>query len=176
MARLQQFRLTFAGLVAVLAIFFFVGVAINRTAMTAVKVQLKPGAEEPGDHHVLGVGAKDKLPDYEVRFRTGDEWRTIGVRRNTSAAGGLEFPLKEPWPLRKVEELQLVETDHLENDILEQFPVNEGKIVGKAFEFEIAHAESWNAGAQWFWDSMIGKAILLGITLGIAAIIFANLG
>jgi hypothetical protein len=176
MGGLRRFRFSFAMLVAVLAIVFTAGAAMNRTAMTAIKVQLKPGAEEPGDHHLLGVGGKDKLPDYELRFRSGDDWHTVGARRNQSAAAGLEFPMKEPWPLRKVEELRLVETDHMEDDVLEQLPAGEGRLAGKAFEFEIIQAESWSAGAQWVWDTAIGKAILLGITIGVAAVIFANLG
>lgn len=162
--------------VLLLAIFFFIGVATNRNAMTSVSVNLKPGVEEPGDHHLLGIGDSDKLPDYQLRFRDGEDWHTIGLQPNQSAAEGLEFPLKNPWPLYRVEEIQLIENDHLENDVLEQLPVQSSKLSGKSFEIEINESSSWTAGAQWFWDTAIGKAFLLGITLGVAAIVIARLG
>lgn len=149
---------------------------MNRNAMTSVSVKLKPGVEEPGDHHLLGIGGADKLPDYELRFRDGGEWHTIGLHPNQSAAEGLEFPLKNPWPLYRIEEIQLIEKDHLEDDVLEQLPVQSSKLSGKSFEFEITESSSWSAGTQWFWDTAIGKAFLLGITLGVAVIVIARLG
>ena len=176
MVNLRRLRIPFAAIVAALALFFLIGVAMNRTAMSVVRVKLKAGADEPSDHHLLGVGGKDKLPDYELRFRSGDDWRPIAAHRNTTAKDGLEFRLNEPWPMRKVDELQLVELDHLEDDVLEQIQIQPGRIDGNAFEFEVVKTESWSAGAEWFWDSSIGKAILLGITLGVAAIVIGNFG
>jgi hypothetical protein len=176
MTQRKQFTSWFTLGIVLLALFFMAGVAMNRNAMTTVAVQLKPGVEEPGDHHILGIGADDKLPDYELRFRDGDDWHSVGLHPNQSAADGLEFPLKNPWPLRRVEEIQFIENDHLENDVLEQLPVQAGKLSGKAFEFEIVEASSWTAGAQWFWDTAIGKAFLFGITLGVAAIVIAKFG
>jgi hypothetical protein len=174
MVGLRRLQGWFVALIAALAVCFLIGAALNRTGLTAVRVQLKPGVDEPGDHHLLGVGGKDKLPDYELEVRGGDRWVSLGGRRNTSAKDGLEFSVKEPLPLRKVEELRLVEQDHMENDVLDRLPVNGEKLAGKAFDFEIKSAESWSVGAQWFWDSAIGKAILAGITIAVVITILAN--
>lgn len=176
MTQRKQLTSWFTVGVSLLAIFFLIGVAMNRNAMTSVSVNLKPGAEEPGDHHLLGIGDSDKLPDYELRFRDGEDWHTIGLQPNQSAAEGLEFPLKNPWPLYRVEEIKLIENDHLENDVLEQLPVQTSKLSGKSFDFEIIESSSWTAGSQWCWDTAIGKAFLLGITIGVAAIVIARLG
>jgi hypothetical protein len=177
MLRRPTLRISFGVILAALSLFYLVGAALNRTALTAVVVQLRPGVEEPGDHHLLGVGAKDKLPDYELSFRTRqDGWQTLGEHRNTSAKDGLEFRLSEPYPLRKVEELRLVEDDHLENDVLEQLAVTGNNLVGKAFDLKIQTTESWAAGAQWFWDSPIGKAILAGISIAVVILILAQVG
>ena len=172
----KQFTSWFSVAVAVLAVLSLIGIAMNRNAMTAVVVQLNPGIEEPSDHHLLGIGEKDKLPDYELRFRDGEDWHTVGLHPNQSAVDPIEFPLKTPWPLRRVDEIQLLENDHLENDLLEQLPVQSSKFSGKAFDFEIVESTSWGAGTAWFWETAIGKAFLLGITLGVAVIVISRLG
>jgi hypothetical protein len=61
-----------AALFILLLAAFATGCMLNAEAITEIRMRLKPGAEEPGDHHLLGFGDKDKLPDYSVRVRTKD--------------------------------------------------------------------------------------------------------
>src|SRR5688572_669582 len=105
---------------AFLSVAFVVGSYLNATAITEVRLRLKPGAEEPGDHHILGLGDQDKLPDYMVRIRTPGGWEQVGTKLNTSAAQWLSFPVTDSLPVRHALELQLVEDDKVENDVLEQ--------------------------------------------------------
>jgi hypothetical protein len=154
---------------------FAIGCLLNATAITEVRMRLKPGAEEPGDHHLLGIGEKEKLPDYRLSIRTKDGWEEVGTRLNTSAAGWLGFPLGSGLPARRALELQLIEDDKVENDILEQLPIRGTAFSGKQFDFTIATRQSFESGMEWFFDTPIGKAISLGITIAVAVFILAHL-
>jgi hypothetical protein len=148
----------------------------NSSAITEVDVRLKPGGNEPGDHHLLGVGHEDKLPDYTLNIRTKDGWDPIGTRRNTSAADWLKFPVANGIPVRRAAELQLVEDDTVENDVLEQLPIEGLTLSGKQFDFRLTTEDSFEAGMDWFFDTPPGKAISLGITLAVLAFILALIG
>jgi hypothetical protein len=172
--RIAQFVIG-AVLILLVALFVAGGLA-NSNAITQVRVQLLPGKEESNDHHLLGIGDGDKLPDYTVRIRTNDRWMQIGTQLNTSAADGLNFPLAESLPVRQALEIQLVEDDKLENDILEQLPINGTKLTGNRFAFEIATERSSRAGMEWFFDTPVGKAISIGITIAVVVVILAAIG
>jgi hypothetical protein len=155
---------------------FAAGSLMNADAITQVRVQLLPGKEEPGDHHLLGIGEEDRLPDYSIRIRTMDHWQQIGTRLNTSAGHGISFPLAAPISLRQASELQLIEDDKLENDVLEQLPISGTTFAGERFEFEISTERSSKAGMEWFFDTPVGKAISAGITIAVIVLILAAVG
>jgi hypothetical protein len=160
----------------VLFVTFAMGCLLNATAITEVRMRLKPGAEEPGDHHLLGIGDQDKLPDYRLSIRTKDGWEQVGTRMNTSAAGWMSFPIVNGLPARRALELQLVEDDKLENDVLEQLPMIGTAFSGKRFDFTIATKQSIESGMEWFFDTPVGKAISLGITIAVVVLILAIVG
>jgi hypothetical protein len=169
-------RIVAGALLILLFSAFVLGCLLNAEAIKEVRVRLKPGAEEPGDHHLLGIGDRDKLPDYSLRIRTRNRWAAAGTQLNTTAANWLVFPVKAALPLRHALELQLVEEDKLENDVLEQLPLTAMTITGKQFEFQIGTERSFESGMEWFFDTPIGKAISLGITIAVIAVILALLG
>jgi hypothetical protein len=169
-------QLAAGALVLFLIAAFGIGCMLNADAINQIEVRLKPGVEEPGDHHLLGVGDADKLPDYSLSIRTKDGWEPVGTRLNTSAAQGLTFPVTNGIPFRGIAELRLVEDDKFENDVLEQVPADGTKISGKQFDFALATERRFEAGMEWFFSTPPGKAISLGITLAVFAFIMATLG
>jgi hypothetical protein len=166
-----------AGILAlVLLAAFGIGCMLNAESISTIEVRLKPGVQEPGDHHLLGIGNEDKLPDYSLSVRTRRGWELIGTRLNTSAVDGLTFPVKNGTSLRSAAELRLVEDDKVENDVLELLPVSGTKLSGKEFDFSLTTERRFESGMEWFFDTPPGKAISLGITLAVFVFIMAIIG
>jgi hypothetical protein len=166
---------------AVLLLITFVGLFVygclaNADAITQVRLRLLAGSEEPRDHQLPGFGDDDLLPDYMLRVYTGDRWRQIGTRPNTSAKDWLTFPVTDPMPLRHAFEFQLIEDDKLEDDVLEVVPIIGNRLKGKNFEYEVSTEGSLKSGMEWFFETSVGKAISLGITIGIVVLILAVVG
>jgi hypothetical protein len=166
-----------AGLLLVLLVAVFaLGCLTNADAITQVRMRLLDGKQEPSDHHLLGIGDEDRLPDYSLRIRAGNQWNQVGTRLNTSAKQWLSFPLAEGIPVRRAFEVQVVEDDKLENDILEQLPISGTQFAGDMFEFDISTERSTKVGMEWFFDTPVGKAISVGITIAVICLLLAAFG
>jgi hypothetical protein len=85
-------------------------------------------------------------------------------------SGTLTFTAPRDIPTRNIYEIQLYDDDPIENDILERISFSKGESKGSKYSFYVVTGWSLSAGLAFFWATAIGKAILLGITIGVAVI------
>jgi hypothetical protein len=161
-------------LVVVFLVWAVTGISLNARRVEAVVATLSPGGVEHRDKVVLGIGAADEPPDYGVRVRTRSGWEDLGTHANTWIGGGLEFRPSESIRVSAVREVQLVDRDKLENDVLEQAPLNDHTIIGRNYTLEVRTTFDLESGFGWFFQTPVGLAILFGIGVAVAIIVLAN--
>ena len=99
----------------------------------------------------------------------------LGTFANTPIGDGLTFQPQQVIPMADLTDIRLLDRDKLESDVLEQFPYDESKYVGKNYSFEIGTAKSLEAGLAWFFKTPVGLAIITGIIFAVVIVVLGNL-
>ncbi len=149
--------------------------ALNAKVISSVRIKLNPGVEEHLDHHLFGFGKEKELPDYRVSIRDRSGWRDLGTKLNTSARDWLEYPVKGNLRFQSAMEIRVVEDDAIEDDVLDQVQIAGESVRGGSFEYRIGTAYRFEAGLKWFFDTAVGKAICLGITIAVVLLVLPYL-
>ena len=161
-------------LVAIVAVGMFAWeVFSNSHRISSVLVQIQPGKVEPTDPVVLGFGADDRDPDYNLRIRMLDRFRWVdcGTFQNRPIDDGLTFVVPKRVPLHQAVELKLLDADRMESDILEQLPVDATSLKGDRYTMTIETSRDVHSGIAWFFDTPVGQAVFAGIAIAIATVI-----
>jgi hypothetical protein len=161
--------------IALLAALFLSLAWRNSVALTSVSIRVKDGVKEHMDHTLLGLGAEHRLPDYKVQLRINHRMfpANLGTKLNTSATNWLHYAVNDLVPLRTVQEVVIVEEDKMENDVLERIQVTDREIEGADFRVRLATTRSFEIGMNWFFKTPMGKAVSIGIAVGIVAFIIS---
>jgi hypothetical protein len=159
--------------VGVLALLSLGVVAAGAKALSTVTLSLRsPGAEHT-DKYIPGLNTEEKAPDYGIEVRVGQAWETIGVRQNQFLGEeSLRFEVQSSIPIRAIQEIRVIDDDPIEDDVLERLDFHSGKIVGQGFVITSSTRFDLASGLELFWTSTVGKAVLLGLAVGIALVIF----
>jgi len=149
-----------------LVIAFGAGTALHGATLEAVTIQLLPGAEEPADGGVLGLGAGE--PDYRVEVDLGRRTEDCGTLVDTPIGEGLRFAVPGSPPLASVAVLRLVEDDPAGDDLLEELDLGEtpaegGAVDGEAYRFVLETGWSLGTGIEGFMETIPG--VLLAVIL-----------
>lgn len=174
-ARLFMHRIRIIAGIAIvlLAALFLVLSWNNALVVTAVSIRIKDGVKEHTDHTLLGIGAEHHPPDYRVKLHVSRRFLAmdLGTKMNTSATNWLVYPVNDVVPLRRVQELVIIEDDKLENDILDRIQGANLEMAGKDFQCRLTAERSFDAGMNWFFATPLGKAVAAGIVIGLALLI-----
>ena len=163
-------------IVGIVLLAHLVHAALHCHALTNVTIQLRPEVPEHKDKSLLGIGAAEVLPDYEVVILGRDRHRwNLGFKKDTSAADGLTFPVAEPIPLRHVQAIVVQDKDRYETDVLDTTPILAPHFQTERFAYTIDTAATFDAFMNCFFGAGLGLVISIGIALGIAAAVFLHL-
>lgn len=153
---------------SLLLIGFAAIVTPHAKSIHAIRIQTKPGIAEKKDFSIPGLRRAERLPDYKLELKIEKRWQTVGIARNRSAGDGIAFPLAEPIPLFKAQQLRLIEADAVKNDLLEELTMQVGTMEGNAYIFHVAAAFDPGAGILWFFEKTLpGKAIVTAVGLAL---------
>ncbi|MDA1267237.1 MAG: hypothetical protein O2816_19320 [Planctomycetota bacterium] len=152
----------------VLLVAFLCGVLLHGKTLEAVKVTLLEGAEEPADGGVAGIGGSP--PDYRLEVKAGNNWLQSAVFKDTRIGDGLHFEVPGPPPYGAATTLRLVEDDKIDNDILEELPIEGESFDGKAYRFELQSGWSLGAGFEWFLSTPLGAILALGASVALVVL------
>lgn len=174
MKRLRPILFVIIGLLAL--IFLFLSWK-NSLVVTGVSIQVKAGVREHYDHSALGIGAEHRLPDYKIKLRVNRKFLAIdlGTKLNTSATNWIDFSIAEIVPIRHLQEILIIEDDKIESDTLDRIQPTGDAFDGSAFHARLATGRSFDAGLNWFFNTPLGKAISIGITIGVILVILSFL-
>lgn len=151
-------------------------VLYGASGLKAVEVSYTGDGREHSDKYIPGMNSEERPPDYGLKVRTRSGWLLLGVHENQFIGDGtLVFEASEGIPIRHIREMQLYDDDPVEDDILERIPFAVGESVGTKYTFNALAGWSMDAGFAFLWETAFGKAILLGIGIGVAFIIICNL-
>jgi hypothetical protein len=75
------------------------------------------------------------------------------------------FEVQPPLATFGLVELQLRENDRLDDDLLEQLPVQGSAFEGDDFRFELRYTFEVQAGLAWFFGTPVGVLVGLGIVI-----------
>jgi hypothetical protein len=145
----------------------------NSVVVTAVSIQVRDGIKEHTDHTLLGIGAEHHLPDYRVKLRVNRRLLAmdLGTKLNTSATNWLEYPVQDIVPLRRIQEVIIIEDDKVENDTLERLQIAGTEATGTQFLCRLTTTRSFEAGMNWFFATPVGKAVAAGIVIGLVVLV-----
>ena len=145
----------------------------NSLALTAVSIRVKEGVQEHTDHSIGVIGSEHRLPDYKVKIRIARRLLAVdlGTRLNTSATNWINFPINDLVPLRKLQEVIIVEDDRAEDDVLARIQGTGTDWSGSEFACRLSTFRSFETGMDWFFDTALGKAIVTAIVLAIILVI-----
>lgn len=144
-------------------VLFVGGVLLHGTTLEAVRVQLLPGAEEPRDGGVLGVGGS--APDYRLVLELGRREVECGTLEDTPVGEGLRFPVPGGVPRAAVVGLRLEEDDPADDDVLEELQVKGDEVEGVAYRFVLEEGWSLGAGIEWFLETPLGAITAVGLVV-----------
>lgn len=170
---MRRFRLIIIVVVVLLAALFLGLSWKNALVVKSVAFQVKADVREHTDHTLLGLGAAHHLPDYRVKLRVSRRFLDLdlGTKLNTSATNWLEYPVNDIVPLRRVQEVIIIEDDKMENDILERIQGASPEMEGSQFRYRLTATRSFDEGMNWFFATPVGKALAAGIIIGVALLI-----
>jgi hypothetical protein len=152
-------------------------VLFGSVSLESVRISFVGKGKEHGDKFIPGVNSEEKAPDYGVDVRVGDGWTTVGVKNNHFLGGDeIVFAPSEHIPAKAIREIRLYDDDPVEDDILERMDFRKGIMKGKNYEIEARTGFSVSAGWAFYFLSPVGKAILLGITIGVALVVVIHFG
>jgi len=169
----KKLTLTAASVVGVLALVFLVLSAINSEGIDSVTVTFVGPGDEVRDNVVLGIGKEDERPDYRLDIVHGQGRHRCGTVLNRSAAEGITFTVADDISISRVQELVLVEDDKLQDDTVARVQPSGETISAGGYRFDVTTSRSFKVGLDWFFSTEVGKAISLGITIGIVVVILA---
>ncbi len=160
-----------ASAVGVFAVILVVMSILHSERVDAITVTFIGPGEEVRDKPILGIGKKDLAPDYRLDVvHTGGKHRCATVP-NRSAAQGIKFTVAKDVPVSQIQELVLVEADPLGHQTMARVQLSGKAISADGYRFDVASSRSFKVGLDWFFSTAVGKAISLGVTLGIAIVI-----
>ena len=164
-------------LVVIMSVVACIGMAAARSrGLTAVTVTATDPAKEPVDHRIPGWKQQDALPDYELSLindRGGV--RYLGVKPNTSAAGGLTWELDDPVSTSQVATIRLREQDKIVSDALAEVHLSRTAVESNGYRFEFATETSVGVGVRAFFLTPIGIAIAAAFGIAVLLVILANI-
>lgn len=147
-------------------------ILFGSSALQAVDVSFVGTGKEHSDKFIPGVNQNERAPDYGLKIHTIDGWNVVGVVSNKFMnSDTLSFNASEGIPIKHIDEILFYDDDPVEDDILERIPFSIGESVGSKYKFNVISTRSLPAGLAFFWATALGKSILLGITMGVAALI-----
>ncbi len=165
-------------LVIVAALGASVALAYARsTALTDVTVTAVDAAAEPRDHLLPFVRQQEALPDYEVRLRGHGLFntRSLGVKRDRSAADGLRWAVEPPVALTEIAAVDLRDRDAALSDALASVPATPAGATEGNYRFAFETNRSWQAGTDAFFATAVGKALTAGLTIAVVLLILTVL-
>jgi hypothetical protein len=173
---LKRTKLILIIVIVLLVALFAVGSWQNSVAIQSLSIRVNQGVAEHMDHTLLGFGAEHRLPDYKVKLRVSRKLLAydLGTKLNTSATNWIQFPVNAKVPFRQAQEIIIIEDDTVENDVLERLHVTGVELRGSTFQCRIDSARRFEVGMDWFFDTPIGKAIAVGITITILFLILRS--
>jgi hypothetical protein len=159
---------------------FGAGVALHGTTLQAVTVELLPGAEEPADGGLLGLGGGK--PDYRVEIDLGTRRVVCETLPDTPIGDGLRFEVPGRPPRAAVVGLRLVEDDAANDDLLEDLPVEGDAVEGDAFEGDVVEGQAYRFTLETGWSVLAGiegflgtpEGVLLAVLLSMGAVVLAG--
>lgn len=130
--------------------------------VTAVRLELLPGAEEAGDIGLRGSAA----PDYRLQLEVAGDWRTVDAPDDRPIGDGLELAIDPPVERTWLARLRLLERDRLGDD-----PVDEVEPAGEATEgarvrFLLATRRDWSRGLEHTIGTLHGLVALFLVGFG----------
>jgi hypothetical protein len=165
----------FSSLFAVFSITSLIIIIYGARALDSIDVSFTGTGKEHADKYVPGVNKNEKAPDYALSVITQEGIEVIGVKANQFIGSGVStFLSLKNIPIHHITEIQFEDDDPLENDLLERVAFKQGEIQGKEYRFTVKTQWSLIAGLTFFWSTALGKAILLGITVGVVVIVISN--
>ncbi|MCI5211300.1 MAG: hypothetical protein D3910_21520, partial [Candidatus Electrothrix sp. ATG2] len=118
--------------------------------------------KEHSDKYIPGINREERAPDYGIRVRTHNGWKTIGVKQNTFIGDkNITFHPSGIFPVRLVYEIEIFDQDKIENDILDRVPFSQGIINGQNYRFATTTTKSLEAGLVYFGETRLGKGIFI---------------
>ena len=160
-------------LAPVLLLAFCVGAWRQGTALESVWVEVLPGAEEPEDGGLLGIGTGP--PDYRLDVELEAGTVSVSAPEDTTIGEGLRFEFPDRPPLGALVGLRLVEDDAADDDLLEELavelPVEGDRIDGEAYRFTLESGWSFFAGIEGFLETIPG--VVLAVCLLMSVLMFA---
>ncbi|MEK7485886.1 MAG: hypothetical protein AABZ60_16310 [Planctomycetota bacterium] len=151
-------------LVILLVIVFFIVGFMNSKILSEIRIKIKPEVKEKSD---MTLNQEEKLLDYKLKVISQGKGYLLGTKINTSAQEWLIFPVKELIPWNKAQEIHIIEEDPIKNDLLDKIQITGENSSGTSYDCQIFTTRSFDGGLIWFFNTPIGKAIFLGIMIGI---------
>lgn len=145
----------------------------NSLMLQSVSICIKEGVKENFEPPALGFNAPHQLPDYRVKLKLSGKFLAVdlGTKLDTSATNWLEYPVSDVVPVRRLQEVIVIEEDKLASDILERVQGSGPEMEGANFKYRLATARSFEVGLNWFFSTTLGKAIAIGIVIGLVLLI-----
>ena len=145
----------------------------NSLVITGISIRVKAGVAEHFDHVLVGFGSENRLPDYKIKLRVNGKIMAIdlGTKLNTSATNWVDFSVNDIVPVRKLQEVLVIEDDKVANDTLDRIQPSGESFEGSEFQVKLTTARSFDAGLNWFFNTPPGKAVSTGIIIGIVLVI-----
>ena len=171
----QRFKVS-SIIASILVLIAAVLILSNSTSIVSIKITTNDGVQEKVDRKIPFLKSKSHLPDYRMLYKVNGSWKDAGTIKNSSAKDGLTFKIPKQATFELLEKIKIVDADIGPDQILEEVVVDNTKLTGSLFRYELASSFSLGAGGEWYFSTVIGKAILLGITIAVALLILFFLG
>ena len=149
----------------------------NSTSTTAITIKINDGVEEKFDRKIpFSKNGINHLPDYKVEYFYQKKWHDGGTIKNQSAKDGLKFKLPKQPAYELIERVKIKEADVGLDKELENIVIDSPKLNGPMFSYQLHNEFNIGSGVDWFFSTIVGKAILLGLTIAIIIIVLGALG
>ncbi len=167
----KRIAIVAAAVAAVFAVTLLVTSILYSERVDSITVTFVGPGDEVRDQVILGIGKEEADPDYRLDVvYTGGKYK-CGTVLNRSAAGGITFAVAEDIGVSQIQELVLIEDDKLRNDTIARVQWSAKTVSADGYRFEVATSRNFKVGLNWLFSTALGKAISLGITLGVALVI-----
>jgi len=164
--------------ITVVALYVAAGLAITCLVMSMlnservdwVKVTFI-GSNPGGPDAVPSEDANKEKPEYRLDVVHSRGTHACATVENRSAANSVVFTFVEDLPVSQIRELLLIKEDKAQHDTLARVRFSTKPVSTDEYRFEVASSRRFQVGIRWFFSTVVGKAISLGITVGIAVAI-----